>query len=331
MKQRAFPVTVAYRYPVIREYAEEAGLPSLYLPLKNDADIFSVFRIARHAKKNRFSIVIPTKVKEYWLGTLGAKLAGIKSLIFLGIVRSIQNKWKNRNLYGQWADGILVNAEIIREKLLESGFIPPSKIFFLPNGISLPDRLPEFRPSPRPFRFIYVGSLIPRKNVALLLKCFKRLKDKHPDVPMELEYVGDGPEKGTLEGLCTKFHLNGSVKLRGHQKDVVPFLLEADGCVLLSQNEGFPNTVVEAMAYGVPVLATCVAGLGEVLTDMEDALLVDPDAEEKTIVDRMEKLVFQTDLRMHLREKAFLTAGEKFSLDKMADILEEQIGGILNG
>jgi len=330
MQRRGFPVTIGYRYPLIKDYAEEAGLPSFHLPLKNDADIFSIFRIARHAKKNHFKVVIPTKVKEYWLGTLGAKLAGIKSLIFLGIVRSIQNKWKNRKLYGKWADAILVNAEIIRKTLIEDAFIPPDKILFLPNGISIPERLPEFRPAPRPFRFIYVGSLIPRKNVTLLLKCFKNLKDELPEIPLELEYLGDGPERPTLERLCRKFNLNGSVKLRGHQKEVVPFLLQADGCVLLSQNEGFPNTVVEAMAYGVPVLATKVAGLGEVLTDMGNALLVNPDADEDAIVAKMKEMVFQPELRARLRKKAFLTVEERFSLERMADILEKQIGSILN-
>ncbi len=330
MQRRGFPVTIGYRYALMKEYAEEAGLPHIHLPLKNDADIFSVFRIALHARKNHFSVVIPTKVKEYWLGTLGAKLAGMKSLIFLGIVRSIQNKWKNRKLYGKWADAILVNAESIRKTLLESAFIPPAKILFLPNGISIPERLPEFRPAPRPFRFIYVGSLIPRKNVTLLLKCFKKLKDELPEIPLELEYLGDGPERPALERMCQKFGLNGSVKLRGHQKEVEPFLLEADACVLLSQNEGFPNTVVEAMAYGVPVLATRVAGLGEVLTDMENVLLVNPDTDERAIVEKMKTLVFQPEMRARLREKAFLIVKEKFSLEKMTDILENQIGSILN-
>ncbi|MEJ2537146.1 MAG: hypothetical protein P8048_08875, partial [Calditrichia bacterium] len=179
------------RYVIIRDYAEAAVLKNAYLPLKNDADFLSVLSMVRIIKKEDIQVVIPTKVKEYWLGTISARLAKRKNIIRLGIDRPIKNKWKNRNLYGKWVDRILVNAKAIQETLAKSGFISTRKTNIIYNGVKIPAQLPEFRKNPDPFTFIYVGSLITRKNVDRLLEIFGKIMEKTEHTELQLWIVGE--------------------------------------------------------------------------------------------------------------------------------------------
>jgi len=93
--------------------------------------------------------------------------------------------------------------------------------------------------------------------------------------------AGQGPHEAHLRAVAESLDGRGRIRFLGHCPDVRPVLAAADLFVLPSHREGLPNAVLEAMAVGVPVVATAVDGTGEVVTDGETGLLVpphDPDA-----------------------------------------------------
>jgi len=322
-------VYVGYRYEIIRHYAETVGLKTVYFPLKNDADFLSVLSLVRFIKKEGIQVVIPTKVKEYWLGTIAARLAHRKSIIRLGIDRPIKKKWKNRKLYGKWVDRILVNAKAIQETLAKSEFIPTREINIIYNGVKIPAQLPEFRKNPDPFTFIYVGSLIKRKHADRLLEIFSKVKEKTEQTHLQLWIVGEGPEEESLKILTQRLNLSDRVKFWGQRRDVPELLAQSDVLVLLSENEGFPNVALEAMANGVPVIISDVAGSGEIITHRENGLLVNRQNEQE-IMKSMESLLENSELRYKLRDNAFALVKKKYSLRSMADQLEVLLADLID-
>ncbi|GAB4378410.1 MAG: glycosyltransferase [Calditrichia bacterium] len=330
LQDRGHRVVFGYRYPVIESYAREAGLVVVRLPLLNDADIYSVFKIIQKMNRENLQIVIPTKVKEYWLAALAAKLSGNKCYLRLGINRPVKAKWKNRFLYGRWAEGIIVNSHSIAATLRQSGFIPSQKIHVIPNGVFAPTELGPFDSTPTPFVFIYIGSLIRRKNLDRLLRLFARLVEIRPQDDMLLKIVGDGNEKEHLIRLAQTLGVKDRIIFEGHCKDVMRLLAEAHAFILISQNEGFPNAVLEAMAAGVPVIISDVAGAGEVISPEEDGLLVDP-CDDEAILTAMVQMRESIELRKKLRENAFRKVKQEYSLELMAEKLENLLLGLHHG
>jgi glycosyltransferase involved in cell wall biosynthesis len=116
-----------------------------------------------------------------------------------------------------------------------------------------------------------VGRLSREKGHIDLLRAFAEIRERNA---MRLIFVGDGPEKSTLEQACQRHRLEKTVLFVGHQNDVKPFYGIADIFALPSYTEGSPNVLLEAMAAGVPVVATKVGGIPELVDNDKSALLV---------------------------------------------------------
>ncbi|MGE0801659.1 MAG: glycosyltransferase [Lautropia sp.] len=113
----------------------------------------------------------------------------------------------------------------------------------------------------RPLRLVAVGRLAPQKGFDLLLDAVARL----PERAVELDVIGDGPVRGSLEEQCARLGLGNRVRLRGFDANPYAWMRRADALVLSSRYEGLPNAVLEALAAGTPVIATpCPGGLDEI-------------------------------------------------------------------
>jgi glycosyltransferase involved in cell wall biosynthesis len=119
-----------------------------------------------------------------------------------------------------------------------------------------------------------VGRLSREKGHADLVRAFPAIRDLAGDSRLHLVLVGKGPERPRIEELCRNLNLNDVVTLAGQQDDVNPYYGIADVFLLPSHSEGCPNVLLEAMAAGVPVVATAVGGISEVVTSGKDAILV---------------------------------------------------------
>ena len=111
----------------------------------------------------------------------------------------------------------------------------------------------------------FSGRLDPIKNFDLLLHIFSSCVRKNPHV--RLLIVGDGPEKQRLETLCHDKGIQDSVVFTGQQENVLPYLRAMDVFLLTSLREQMPMTILEAMAVGVPVIATRVGEIPHMIDD----------------------------------------------------------------
>jgi len=121
-----------------------------------------------------------------------------------------------------------------------------------------------------------VGRLSREKAQSDLLVAFKHLLDQFPGIPARLVVVGDGPERAKLETTADGLGLREHVSFTGQVGDVQPYYALAGVFALPSLSEGSPNVLLEAMAAHVPIVATAVGGVPEILVNNESALLVPP-------------------------------------------------------
>ncbi len=120
---------------------------------------------------------------------------------------------------------------------------------------------------------LIVGRLSREKDHLTLLRAVNRLR---ASLNLHLLVIGEGPERGPIEHQILQHGMTECVTLTGHQSSVEPYYRIANLAVLSSRSEGSPNTLLEALAAGVPVVATNVGGIPEIVTHEESALLVPP-------------------------------------------------------
>ncbi|HEV7898102.1 MAG TPA: glycosyltransferase [Planosporangium sp.] len=147
----------------------------------------------------------------------------------------------------------------------------PARLRVIPNGVDLPDTLADV--AAQPARGVMIANLIAYKGHEDLIAALSRLA-----WPPPMCLIGDGPERARLAALIGSHGLDGVVELAGARAQASRFLPEYQFAVLASHHEGLPNAVLEAMAAGLPVVATAVGGVPEIISDGETGLLVAPHA-----------------------------------------------------
>jgi glycosyltransferase involved in cell wall biosynthesis len=207
-------------------------------------------------------------------------------------------RWITRNLFTR-ADRIVVVAEDVKRDLVESFGIPSALIEVAYNGIDLDAvRAGGARPpsvaSPNAQTIVAVGRLVQLKGYDLLIRALADLR-KTRDVRLVL--VGDGEHRGELERLVSELSLTSAVTFAGWQDNPWSILGRADALALTSRTEAFPCVLTEAMALGVPVLATnCSGGVEESLLGGEAGKLV-PPGDVGSIASGLEQLLSDEALR----------------------------------
>ena len=138
------------------------------------------------------------------------------------------------------------------------------------------DRIPLKSPAVGQKTIICVGRLSPEKGQAGLLRAFAKVRSSHPE--LELRLVGDGPERSALEALSEELGVSGAVTFAGRlpEEETLAEIARSDLLVLPSFMEGLPIVLMEAMAVGVPVIASRVAGIPELVEDGATGLLFTP-------------------------------------------------------
>lgn len=175
----------------------------------------------------------------------------------------------------QNADAILALTENMRTKLKN---ICNTEIYVIPNGIELEEyndevMFPDRKANTK--NILFVGRLRPVKGVQYLITAMKKIHEKMPDSRLIL--VGDGEERERLAALAIQLGIQEYVQFVGivPQEEVKTFMQNADVFVLPSLSEGFPNVILEAMACGLPVIASRVGGIPDIITNDTNGYLVD--------------------------------------------------------
>ncbi|WP_337169364.1 glycosyltransferase family 1 protein [Gemmatimonas aurantiaca] len=174
----------------------------------------------------------------------------------------------------------------------------------------------------RPFRFLYVGRLAPEKNIGFLIEAFATVRARYPEMPMELQIVGDGPSRAALQRRAAQsggpaVHFLG---VQDREKDLPGIYAGADAFVYASTTETLGLVVLEAMAAGLSVVAVPAGGVAEHLRDEVNGLTYPADDHE-ACANAMSRLMQSPALRTRLAQGARRTA-EQWSWDSELDRLD---------
>jgi glycosyltransferase involved in cell wall biosynthesis len=212
---------------------------------------------------------------------------------------------------------VALNAAVTRE-LLDAG-VPAARILHIPNGIAVGTMpIPSAREFHRPARVLFVGRLHRQKGVDVLLRAAAWIRERRPTASIRFDVVGDGPLREELFALATDLDVASEVRFLGYRDDVAPFLDRADAFVLPSRAEGISNALLEAMAVGLPVVASAVPGNTDVVEHDANGLLVDVD-DPGSLGAALLRLLDEPDLRGRLGREARRTVETRYSIEQVAD------------
>jgi glycosyltransferase involved in cell wall biosynthesis len=176
--------------------------------------------------------------------------------------------------------------------------------------------------SPHDHVILCVGRLSHEKAPADLVTALLYLEGRKPQLPVQLVFVGDGPERGTIERRARSTGFFDRVKLAGYCRDVRPYYEVADLVAIPSISEASPNALLEAMAAGVPVAATSAGGIPEIVSHEETALLVEP-GDPAAMANAIHRLLSSKELRTTIVGRARKLIQTQFSPESRAKVLAD--------
>ena len=175
---------------------------------------------------------------------------------------------------------------------------------------------------------IAVGRLHAQKGFDVLIEAFAKVASIYSD--WQLELWGDGPQRDMLHTLIRSKNLEGQIMLKGTTQNILQEMAHAEFFVLSSRWEGIPNVLCEAMALGMPVIATdCPTGPRELITDGEDGLLV-PVGDVGAMANAIVKLIQDKELRQQLGAKA-KTKMKQYDTATIAKLWAREFDKVLKG
>ena len=294
----------------------------------------------------RFSIVcralraVRADVVHSWTfsANLYAALCGRFSLVRLRLGSERSNHicsqadlgaiWYRASLLG--LDGIVTNSQAAGAYL--QAFRPELQVHVVPNGVETPQTVPlplEVRARIRanfgvPLDAVVVvgvGTHVPRKNFQQLIEAVARLVPRHSE--MILVLIGDGPLRSELESQAESLLLRDRVLFLGSVKNADALLGAFDILCLPSlAMEGMPNVLMEAAAAGVPVVASAVCGVGEIVENHRTGILF-PERDVDALTAALSLLLVDKQLRQNLGRAAHECIRRKYSVTSMADAIEQ--------
>lgn len=215
-------------------------------------------------------------------------------------------EWLRRRTYPRCQAWIVQTESVARFARAMAG---PRPVVAIPNAVA-PCAAAIPPPEQRPTRIVGVGRLSPEKGFDVLVRAFARIAPWYPD--WTLQIFGVGPQRGPLAELADSLGVRDNVCLAGWADQPEAALLECGVFVLPSRYEGFPNALLEAMACGLPCIASaCDSGPGEIIRDGIDGLLV-PPGNVDALADALRQLISDDAKRARLGSHA-LEVTSRFS------------------
>jgi len=233
-------------------------------------------------------------------------------------------------------DIIITNSEFDKHLATKNKIAKPDKIVTIYNGIDLNEikflteeeakKIIESKIRDTRYKIqntiliSTIANFYRNKGLEYLILAAQKLKNKGLD--WQFVIIGEGPERSKIENLIKKNNLENNVFLIGFITDAFECLKAFDLFVLPSVKEGQPWTILEAMAAGVPIVATNIAGIPETIENEKSGLLVEP-ADPEALSSAIEKMLTHPSLTQECAKNAVKIVREKFNISEMIQKNEE--------
>ena len=298
-----------------------------------------IIEIYRLIKKEKPDVLFLCSSKAGAVGGFAGRLARVPKIIYrIGgwTFNDPWPKWKKKiyiwieKFSAKFKDIIINNAKSDTEQAKKMGIKPKKEILTIYNGIDTNNlkfldreeaRKEILGGSVSGWQLIgVIANLYPAKGLEYLIEAASIIRNRF--VSIKFIVIGEGMERLKLKELIKKYNLEGSFFLVGAVSDAYKYLKAFDIFVLPSVKEGFPWVILEAMAAGVPIVATKVGAIPEIIEDKKTALLVEPRSAQELSRAILE-LVEDYSFRIRIAENAKKVVEEKFSLEKMVGEIEK--------
>jgi glycosyltransferase involved in cell wall biosynthesis len=303
---------------------EAAEIPVRFLNMRGLLSFpAGFFRLRKLLKEQQPSIFLSYLFHANFLGRLAARSVGIKH-IYSGIrVAEKKDTW---HLFfdrwtNQWVEKNICVSRSVAEFTETVGRLAKEKIIVIPNGI---DIMPISKTSEKKSnRVIFVGRLTYQKGLDWFLETTPDWLEQLPE--WECWIVGDGEDRNRLMNILNSNDYNSvrnRIKFFGWRSDILELLVTSKILVLPSRWEGMPNIVLQAMSVGLPVVATDVEGISELLGE-NSAAQTCRFGDHKTITERILTLATNSDLAEQLGNQNREQVQKFFSIDTVIRRYEE--------
>jgi glycosyltransferase involved in cell wall biosynthesis len=286
-------------------------------------DVPALARLVRVMRRERFDIVHAHSTKAGLLGRVAARLAGVPVIVFTahGWPFAVGRAWWRRwpFLLAEWVGGRLSTRVVCvsrhdGEQARRLRIVPRGRLAVIRNGVDpayVSSSVERGAPATRSVPVLtFVGRLAPQKDPLCLLEAVRGLSLG------SLLMIGEGPLRREIHERIRRHALAGRVTLMDPRPDIPDVLAASDIFVLPSRWEGLPLAIIEAMMAGLPVVATRVGGVPELVEDGVTGFLV-PPGDPKALAAALERLASNAGLRRRMGAAGRAKALREFRLERM--------------
>ncbi|MCW5936006.1 MAG: glycosyltransferase family 4 protein [Fimbriimonadaceae bacterium] len=290
----------------------ESGFETVSFKIRTKVDPLAVLQIASFLRRSSVDLVHTHLSTSTVNGSLAARLAKKPSV---ATVHGLSGK-----LSYLASTHLIAVSESVRDHMIQQG-IDGSRVSIVPNGIPLPRIEPEWRGATRralgigenSLVFGTVARLTPLKGVQHALRAFRRVLDERPDIHFVI--AGDGELEQNLRTLAKELEIEHQTHFLGYRNDVFPILAGMDLFVFPTLREAMGISLIEAMAVGLPTVASRTGGVPEVVTP-ETGVLV-PPADPVSLADAILELLLNRTRMLAMSQAALDRAASEYSVQRM--------------
>lgn len=296
-------------------------LPHLVQPLHPIKDCGAVGNIRSLISRVRPDLMHMHSSKAGLVGRVAARLSGVPAVFTahgFAFTEGVSQSRRIIAIISEWLAGrlgrqIIAVSDYDRRLALRYRIAPESRIVTIHNGVAdIPSDLLATIFDASPVRLVMVARFAPPKDYASLLKALAELRH----LPWEVELIGDGPLLTATQTLASQLELMPRVVFRGRCGQVAERLARAQLFVLISNYEGLPISILEAMRAGLPVIASKVGGVSEAVVDGHTGFLI-PRGDLVTLQQRLQLLLTDSSLRRCLGSAGRRLFESHFTVERM--------------
>ena len=322
--RRAVHVEVACLAPwgPVADQLKSAGISVTAFDARGGRDFIEVARrLQTLVKTERIDTLFSFLVHANLVAAFAMK--GLKGVRFFQSIQTTQPKpawhWWLQRCARHRAERFIVPSHAIVDNAVRKSGIAKERFVVIPNAIDPTDFSKHDVFKGDRVRVGFLGRLDPVKRIGLLVDAMHELRE----LPADCAIFGYGPERETIAARIRSRGLESTVTLRGAVNKPSEALAEMDVLVLPSKGEGFGLVLIEAMACGVPVIASAHGGVTDVIQHEHNGLLVRDD---ESIANAVRRLVNDADLRSKLITNGLTTVREKFTWDVVLPQYHKALG-----